>query len=77
MENIFILNPNASLIDLQDAIASRLSKADAISFFIYTALFEEIHPADYLTANAVLVTNGLIEEIKILHCELFKKINPD
>lgn len=73
MDKVFILNPESTVLDLQDGIQARLAKIKGLNYFIATVLLESEPPIEHLTANAVLAADDLVDEVEILYQKLVEK----
>jgi len=51
MDNAFILNPEATVLDFQDGIQARLAKIKGLNYFIATVLLESEPPIEHLIAH--------------------------
>jgi hypothetical protein len=65
MADIFIINPEATKLDIEDAINERLTKAKAITIKLLNIHCDEISDNE-LSYNVVWTVSDLLEEIESL-----------
>lgn len=64
MDNLFLINPNASLLNIQDAINERLTHLKSITYCLLIANSELESKASY---GAISAIDYLIHELSFLY----------
>lgn len=73
MDNIFVINPSVTALDLRNAVSERLIKARSITAYL---LNDDNYKLNYsLSYGAILAINDYLSEIECIEDELVKKLS--
>ena len=73
MENIFILNPDISYLDLVDVINRKLENAQSIADCLALSELKEVQQS---FVGALVTISDILDEIKLLFDMLCRKFEP-